>query len=78
MIFGEEEDKLQTPLADWYTGFPDPSINLTTGEGGWLQCDFKGVITMLVASGVKLVDAQRCPASVVKHNHDDANTDYPR
>ena len=34
---------MQTPLADWYTRFPDPSINPTTGEGGWLQCDFKGV-----------------------------------
>ena len=40
---GEAAEELQTPLADWYTGFPRPSIGFTTGEGGWLECDFKGV-----------------------------------
>ena len=40
---GEVEEEWQTPLAEWYTGFPDPTINFTTGEGGWLEGDFNGV-----------------------------------
>ena len=35
-------EELQRPLAQWYTGFPDTSINCQQVKG-WIECEFGGV-----------------------------------
>ena len=32
----------QELLKKYYKGFPDPSVNPSTGEGGWLRYDYQG------------------------------------